>query len=299
MFEHNNAQNETICETSLFFELDNIPKRSNSARLPRFSKFKTSKTKEFCETSFKNGKLSAELTASYQCVLRFFQSTSEVLRLPRKIDARSYEVLHLFRKIILANLNIWYSKMQPLSGNQRPDLRATTACTFSTSQVPKVIRTPVFLTFWLGNVLRAWQLAKVVRQWCVCTFWLGNVLRTTTACFFISSLASWLRTRRFSKPTFRLSGAPNIIENTVNRDSFRPFRASPSSFLLLFLFYASFFWSFSSLCLFLPCSSVHTVKVWLPNFLRLLVTENAILQYRPEGSWVQECFKPVVWLWCA
>ena len=47
---------------------------------------------------------------------------SKVLRLPRKIDARSYEVLHLPRKIILANLQIWCSKMQPLSGNQRPDL---------------------------------------------------------------------------------------------------------------------------------------------------------------------------------
>ena len=31
--------------------------------------------KQFCETSFKNGKLSAELTASYQCVLRFFHFT--------------------------------------------------------------------------------------------------------------------------------------------------------------------------------------------------------------------------------
>ena len=48
-----------------------------------------------------------------------------VLRLPRKIDARSYEVLHLSRKIISANLKIWYSKMQPLSGNQRPDLRTS------------------------------------------------------------------------------------------------------------------------------------------------------------------------------
>ena len=47
---------------------------------------------------------------------------SKVLRLPRKIDARSYEVLRLSRKIILANLHIWYSKMQPLSGNERPDL---------------------------------------------------------------------------------------------------------------------------------------------------------------------------------
>ena len=50
---------------------------------------------------------------------------SKVLRLPRKINARSYEVLHPSRKIILANLHIWYSKMQPLSGNQRPDLRTS------------------------------------------------------------------------------------------------------------------------------------------------------------------------------
>ena len=35
----------------------------------------TPKTRQFCETSFKNGKLSAELTTSYQCVLRFFRST--------------------------------------------------------------------------------------------------------------------------------------------------------------------------------------------------------------------------------
>ena len=47
---------------------------------------------------------------------------SKVLRLPRKSDARSYEVLHLSGKIILANLKIGCSKMQPLSGNQRPHL---------------------------------------------------------------------------------------------------------------------------------------------------------------------------------
>ena len=53
----------------------------------------------------------------------------------------------------------------------------------------------VFLTFWLGNVLRAttaWafstsQLPKVVRAW-FCTFWLGNVLRASTACNFSSLL---------------------------------------------------------------------------------------------------------------
>ena len=76
----------------------------------------------FCETSFKNEKLRAELTASYQCISRFSVRLSKVVCLPRKSDARSYEVLHLSRKIILANLKIWCSKMQPFSGNQRPDI---------------------------------------------------------------------------------------------------------------------------------------------------------------------------------
>ena len=69
-----------------------------------------------------NEKLRAELTASYQCISRFSVRLSKVVWLPRKSDARSYEVLHLSRKIILANLKIWCSKMQPFSGNQRPDI---------------------------------------------------------------------------------------------------------------------------------------------------------------------------------
>ena len=82
---------QQFCETSTIFELDNVKKEtklrdflnfwtwqrkksSNSGRLPQFSKLTTSKTKQFCETSFKNGKVSAELTASCHCVLRFFES---------------------------------------------------------------------------------------------------------------------------------------------------------------------------------------------------------------------------------
>ena len=84
-----------------------LKKRSNSARLLHFSKLTTSKTKQFCETSFKNGKLRAALTASCQCVFSIFPiHLSKLLRLPRKNDARSYEVLHLSRKIISANLKI-------------------------------------------------------------------------------------------------------------------------------------------------------------------------------------------------
>ena len=92
LFLSASLKTKLFCDTSSVFELDNIKnaaiqrdflnfctcqhqKRSNSARLPHFLKLTTSKTKQFGETSFKNRKLSAELTASYQCVLRFFDST--------------------------------------------------------------------------------------------------------------------------------------------------------------------------------------------------------------------------------
>ena len=42
--------------------------------------------------------------------------------------------------------------------------------------------------------------------------------RHNGAQFFISHLASWLRTRRFSEPTFRPSGATNHWKNTAFRD---------------------------------------------------------------------------------
>ena len=351
---------------------------------------------------------------------------SKVLRLPRKIDARSYEVLHLSRKIILANLHIWYSKMQPLSGNHCPDLltalmnmslvvrlpRKMHLCkpssnvphlpsflempqnphvlpTFdkvqnplrlpreTTSEPPKVVRTPSVLyiftskcasrhngvhffdistaksgphlvcvcTFSLRNVLHATtactfstsQLPKVVRTWCVfvhfrfdmcfapqrralfrhrnfqkrsdtevfCTFSLWHVLRATTACtfstsqlpkvvrdprvlylftsksasrhngvqFFISHLASWLRTRRFSEPTFRPSGATNHWKNTGFRD-FPTFSCICIFFLLTTLSLLHFSLLIFLFSLPLPYSAFHLSilsEVWLLNFLRSLI----------------------------
>ena len=150
-------------------------------------------------------------------------------------------------------------------------LRATTACTFSTTQLPKVVRTPgaLYILTWKcasrHNGVHFFDIATVhfdlemcfapqrralfrhrnFQKWSdaevFCTFWLRNVLRATTACtfstsqlpkvdrtccvlyiltwkcasshngvqFFISPLASWLRTRRFSEPTFRPSRATN------------------------------------------------------------------------------------------
>ena len=75
-------------------------------------------------------------------------------------------------------------------------LRATTACTFSTSQLPKVVRSSSVLS------ILTWKCAS----------------RHNGVHFFMSHLASWLRTRRFSEPTFRPSGATNHWKNTVNRD---------------------------------------------------------------------------------
>ena len=110
----------------------------------------------------------------------------------------------------------------------------------------------VFCTFWLGNVLRATtactfstsQLPKVVRRW-------GVLYILTWKCashhngvqFLISHLASWLRTRRFSEPTFRPSGATNHWKNTVFRD-FPIFSRICIFFLLtLSLLWSSLFYS--------------------------------------------------------
>ena len=314
-----------FCETSSVFELDNDnikhaamqrdflnfctwqhQKRSNSARLPHFFKLTPSKTKQFGETSFKNGKLSAELTASYQSVVSIFRlQLSKLLRLPQKchrVIRSAAPVMQnhlskpedlmlqnaaLLRKsapgppnisdkqvsctapspenaslqilfkcptpaIVFGNptkpsrfvlltfeqgpqslvpatrKHIWTSKSGPNPGVLtfwlRNVLRATMACTFSTSQPLKVVRTlcalciltskcasrhnsvhffdistserDVFVAFSLANLLRATtactfsisQLRKVVRTWGVFSFFylqnLTNVLHATMLCTF-------------------------------------------------------------------------------------------------------------------
>ena len=137
-------------------------------------------------------------------------------------------------------------------------LRATTACTFSTSQLPKVVRTWCALyiltskcasrhnsvhffdisTSKSGPELRCFvhfdfemcfapQRRAIFRHLNFQKWSENGVLHILTwKCasrhngvqFFISHLASWLRTRRFSEPTFRPSGATNHWKNTVFRD---------------------------------------------------------------------------------
>ena len=89
--------------------------------------------------------------------------------------------------------------------------------------------------------------------------------------FFISPLASWLRTRRFSEPTFRSSGAPNHWKNIVNRDF--PMSSRISIFFLLTVSLLFFFLLIFLFSLSLPCSAFHLSilsEIWFLNFLRLM-----------------------------
>jgi len=99
------SKTKQFCETSSIFELDNIKSKAI--------------LRDFLQ------KWKVECRADSLVPMRFAifpVHLSKVLRLPRKSDARSCEVLHLSRKIISANLKICCSKMQPVSGNQRPHL---------------------------------------------------------------------------------------------------------------------------------------------------------------------------------
>ena len=130
---------------------------------------------------------------------------SKVLRLPRKSEARSYEVLHFSRKIIFPKLKIWCSKMQPGPPNisdehvslqilfkcPTPAIvfgndKTLTFCSLLTRckilcachakrhlNVQKCSAFLIFLHFWLWHVLYTTmaytfsisQLLKVLRSW--------------------------------------------------------------------------------------------------------------------------------------
>ena len=126
-------------------------------------------------------------------------------------------------------------------------LRAATASTFSTSQLPKVVRAWCALYIFTSkcasrhNGVHFFDIAtsnfqKLSDHGVLCTFWLGNVLCATTACNFSSlvwpdgSAPAALASLLFDPPE------PQIIGKTQCFATFLPFRASASSFFWLFLF---------------------------------------------------------------
>ena len=166
-------------------------------------------------------------------------------------------------------------------------LRATTACTFSTSQLPKVVRSWCALYIFTSkrasrhNGMHFFDISTSKsgsNMWCFAHFDFEMCFAPQGVQFFISALASWLRTRRFSEPTFRPSGATNHWKNTVFRD-FPTFSRTWIFFLLTLSLSSSLL--FSSLTL--PTSAFHLSilsEVWLLNFLRALLLLH--MTWRPE-----------------
>ena len=210
IFELNTmSKTRQFCETSSIFELHNV---KNEAILRDFFNFwiRQHQNKAILRDFLQKWKVKCSADSLVPMRFAIFPlHLSKVLRLPRKIDP----ILHLSRKIILANLQIWCSKMQPLSGNQRPDLLTSLMnmsfvlrlpqkmhlCR-SSSNVPRLPwflemrQNPhVLLTFdKVHNPLRlpretTSEPPKVARALVFCTFWLLNGLRATTACTFSTS----------------------------------------------------------------------------------------------------------------
>ena len=145
------------------------------------------------------------------------------------------------------NLQKWREHVVLWTFWLRNVLRATTACTFPTSQPLKV--------------LRSWGVLYILTSKCAS--------RHSGVQFFISHLARWLRTRLFSEPTFRPCGKTQCFA------TFLPFRAPASSFFWLFLFSdllsSALLSSILLVSLALPISAFHLSilsEVWLLNFLR-------------------------------
>ena len=126
-------------------------------------------------------------------------------------------------------------------------LRATTACTLSTCQLPKVVRHwGVLCNFDLERCFAPQQRAHFwhlnFQKWSehevLCTFCLGNVLRATTACNFSpliwphGSAPAALASLLSDPPEPQITGKTQCFATT-----FLPFRAPGSSFFWDFLFF--------------------------------------------------------------
>ena len=135
----------------------------------------------------------------------------------------------------------------------RSALRATTVCTFSTSQLPKVVRTWCALYILTSTCASRHNGVRFFDISTSCALYILTSKRASRhngVQFFISHLPSGLRTRRFSEPTFWPSGATNHCKNTVFRDFPTCSRTCIFFLLILSLFWSSFFCS--SLCWLFP-----------------------------------------------
>ena len=160
----------------------------------------------------------------------------------------------------------------------------------------------VLCTSWLGFVLRATTACTFWTSGVLCTFWLGHVLRATTACkcalrhnsvqFFISHLATWLRTRRFREPT-----EPQIIGKTQCSATFSTLSRTYIFLLTLSLLWSSLF--FSSLTL--PTSAFSSVHIVgsLTSKLPSIILTIFIYVYGLMEQWVWNSINSLHCNWIA
>ena len=198
-------ETKLFCETSSVFELENMKNAAiqrdflnfwtwqrQKRKASFFLKLTTSKTKQFCDTSFKNGKLSAELTAGYQCFLRFFHSTClKYCACHEKVRPGHTKCCTCHAKSFQQTWRSDAPKCNP-SGSAQSLAPATRndIWTFKTVPYPSFFF-PFDLEMCFGPQWRALFRHLNFQKWSehgvLCTFWLRNVLRATTACTFSTS----------------------------------------------------------------------------------------------------------------
>ena len=271
---------ELFCETSWIFELDSIKnearhflnfrnwqhqKQSNSARLP-------SKMESW-----------VELTASCQCVL--CSICPKYLACEEKVMP-GHTYIRSAAPVTQNHPNI---SDEHVSCTAPATRNASLQIFFKSSNVPrlptflKLLQNPhVLLTF--GKVPNPLRLPRKITprdghflspfdfhmcfapQRCAifqhlnfqkCSVTSKSASRRDCMQFFISHLARWLRTRRFSKPTFRPSGAPRHWKKCSVSRLFYLSRPCIFFLLTLSLLWSSFF--FSSLTL--PTSAFSSVHI--------------------------------------
>ena len=260
-----NLKMNLFCETSSLFDGDNVrsaaslrdflnfwtwqrQKRSSSARRPKIFKLTTSKTNQSCETSFKNGKL----TASCHCALRYFHSIF-----------LKYRACH--EKVVWGHMKCCtcHAKSSWQTCRSDPESNALTSqhvwlmCLLSCAcHATCIFADPLQMPL---GCHRFWKCSKNPRvcsllarcgtprpchkkphlnlhKWSGYDFFYILTLRATTACNFssliwpdVSSPAALARLL-FNPPE------PQKLEKTQWIATFLPFRAPASSFFSLFLF---------------------------------------------------------------
>ena len=139
-------------------------------------------------------------------------------------------------------------------------LLATAACNFSTSQLQKMFRecSVLYIFTWKcasrhsGVQFFNISTLKVVRNWRVLyIFTLKCASYHSGVQFLISPLTTWLRTRRFTEPTFRLTRH----EKTQHFATFLPFGVDVDFCVIT----SSFFWFYFLFWLYFLLTLLHLI----------------------------------------